>query len=102
MEEKPQSVRTGGGGGSAKRVAAGLEDGPSRQHHMIPVWFFVGVILLIYGLIIFATGIYEFSRPPLEALANLPPAARHPSIWWGALLTVIGGIYVASYMPKKS
>ena len=63
---------------------------------MIPVWFFVGVILLIYGIIIFCTGIYEFSSPPPTVLAN-----THPAIWWGALLTVIGGIYVYAYMPKK-
>jgi hypothetical protein len=36
----------------------------SEDHHMIPVWFFVGVILLFSGLIILATGIYEFSSPP--------------------------------------
>jgi len=68
-----------------------------RAHHMIPVWFFVGIILLIYGLIILGTGIYEFSSPPPTVLAKL-----HPAIWWGALLTAIGGIYVYAYMPKKS
>ena len=63
---------------------------------MIPVWFFVGVILLIYGVIILGTGIYEFSSPPPTVLAN-----THPAVWWGALLTVIGGIYVYLYKPKK-
>ena len=33
----------------------------SEGHHMVPVWFFVGVILLIYGVLILATGLYEFS-----------------------------------------
>ena len=64
---------------------------------MIPVWFFVGVILLIYGIIILGTGIYEFSSPPPTVLAK-----THPALWWGALLTVIGGIYVYLYMPKKT
>lgn len=68
---------------------------------MIPVWFFVGVILLMYGVIILGTGIYEFSNPPLEALSGMPPAIRHPAVWWGTLLTAIGGIYVYLYMPKK-
>ncbi len=62
---------------------------------MIPVWFFVGVILLIYGLIILATGLIEFSHPPATVLSNL-----HPAIWWGALLTVIGAIYVKLYRPR--
>ena len=79
------------------RVAVDLEDSKPRDHHMIPVWFFVGVILLIYGFIILGTGIYEFSSPPPTVLAS-----THPAVWWGALLTVIGGIYVYLYMPKKS
>jgi hypothetical protein len=95
MEEKPQGVRAGDGSGSDKRVAVGVDD--SHEHHMIPVWFFVGVILLIYGVIILATGIYEFSSPPPTVLAE-----THPAIWWGALLTVIGGIYVYLYKPKRS
>ncbi len=69
----------------------------SEDHHMIPVWFFVGVILLIYGVLILATGIYQLSHPPRTVLANL-----HAAIWWGALLTVIGGIYVYHFMPRKS
>ena len=96
MEAKPQGSRSGGDGG-AHRVDVDQEDSKPGEHHMIPVWFFVGVILLIYGLIILGTGIYEFSSPPPTVLAS-----THPAVWWGALLTVIGGIYVYLYMPKKS
>ena len=69
----------------------------SETRRMIPVWFFVGVILLIYGVIILITGIYEIPRPPGTVLANL-----HPAVWWGALLTIVGAVYVYVYMPKKS
>jgi hypothetical protein len=69
----------------------------SEGHHMLPVWFFVGVILLIYGVIILATGIYEFSHPHATVLADL-----HPAVWWGALLTIVGGVYVYLYLPRKS
>ena len=68
----------------------------SEDHHMIPVWFFVGMILAVYGVIILITGIYELSYPPSTVLVNL-----HPAIWWGALLTVLGGVYVYLYMPRK-
>ncbi len=95
MEPKPQEIRSGDGGG-ARRVAAGQEDSPAG-HRMIPVWFFVGVILLAYGVIILATGIYEFSSPPPTVLSNL-----HPAIWWGALLTAIGGLYVYFFKPGRS
>ena len=103
MEPNPQDVRSGGGGdGAAHHVAVGVEDAKPRDHHMIPVWFFVGIILLIYGIIITGTGIAELSSPPLEALANMPGWVRHPAVWWGALLTVIGGLYVYLFKPKKS
>jgi Na+/phosphate symporter len=69
----------------------------SEDHQIIPVWFFVGVILLIYGILILATGLYEFSYPSTTVLAYL-----HPAIWWGALLTIVGGVYVYAYLPKKS
>jgi hypothetical protein len=68
----------------------------TESRRMIPVWFFVGVILLIYGVIILATGLYELSHPPDTVLGNL-----HPAIWWGALLTIVGGVYVYFYKPRK-
>jgi len=95
MDEKPESVRAGGGGGGARPVTVAVEDSKPSDHHMIPVWFFVGVILLIYGIIILGTGLYEFSSPPPTVLAQTRPA-----VWWGALLIVIGGIYVYLYKPK--
>jgi len=68
----------------------------SEGRGMIPVWFFVGVILLIYGVLILATGLFEFSHPSSTVLANL-----HPAVWWGALLTILGGIYVYLHLPRK-
>jgi FtsH-binding integral membrane protein len=68
----------------------------SEGHRIIPVWFFVGVILLIYGILILATGIYEFHSPPPTVLASL-----HPAVWWGVLLTILGGMFVYIHMPKK-
>ena len=31
---------------------------------MISIWFFIGVLLLAYGVLIFGAGIYEWSSPP--------------------------------------
>ncbi len=52
---------------------------------MMPVWFFVGLIMAIYGLLILATGLLELSRPPSTVLGSL-----HPEIWWGAAMLVFG------------
>lgn len=69
----------------------------SEKHKIIPVWFFVGVLLLIYGVLILASGLLEWSQPGEVVLANL-----HAPVWWGALLTVLGVIYCAMFRPKKT
>jgi hypothetical protein len=69
----------------------------SEKHHIIPVWFFVGLLLLIYGIIILATGLREWSHLPDTVLADL-----HAPVWWGALLIVLGGVYCGVSKPGKT
>ena len=95
MDEKPRAFLDGSGKGPNRRIGVDTMDGAQNKRQMIPVWFFVGVILLIYGVLILATGLYELSHPPSTVLAELRPA-----IWWGALLTVIGAIYVYLFLPR--
>ena len=94
MKSKKQNHKSGGGEGGP-HAAVGIDEA-KPEHQMIPVWFFVGLNLLIYGLLIFATGIYEFSHPARTVLSNL-----HAAVWWGALLAIIGGVYVYVYMPWR-
>jgi FtsH-binding integral membrane protein len=68
----------------------------TEKRHMIPVWFFVGVLLLIYGVLILISGIVEWSQPTDLVLANL-----HAPVWWGALLTVLGIVYCAMFRPGR-
>ena len=68
----------------------------SEDRHMIPVWFFVGVLLFIYGILIFSSGIVEWSHPPDTVLAGL-----HAPVWWGALMIVMGGLFIHLFRPRK-
>jgi hypothetical protein len=62
------------------------------------IWFFAGVMLLAYGLVIFATGIWELNHP----LPNPPALAYlHAPIWWGALLTTAGAAYTLKFWPRR-
>ena len=63
---------------------------------MVSIWFFVGVLLLIYGVLILGAGIYGVSHPPNVVLADL-----HAEIWWGALLIVMGAFYSIRFSPWK-
>ena len=69
----------------------------SERHHIIPVWFFVGLLLLIYGVLIVASGIAEWRNPPPTVLANL-----HAQVWWGSLMVVLGGAYIIMFRPRKT
>ena len=69
-----------------------------HNEHQIPIWFFIGLLLTIYGVLILGCGIYNVICPPEHPvkLANL-----HADIWWGVLLLVIGLIYSIKYRPSK-
>lgn len=56
---------------------------------MKPIWFFVGLILIVMGVIIFLSGIYQLINPP-EVKTVL--ADTHPAIWWGAVMFIFGGV----------
>jgi hypothetical protein len=64
--------------------------------HGIPIWFFIGALLAVYGVLILGAGIYGLFHPPQVALAGL-----HAGVWWGALLVVIGLGYVRAFRPRR-
>jgi hypothetical protein len=63
---------------------------------MISIWFFIGLLLLVYGALIFGTGVSEWSSPPPVVRPDL-----HAAVWWGLLLLVMGGFYAIRYSPKR-
>jgi FtsH-binding integral membrane protein len=72
-------------------------EGHSEERHMIPVWFFVGVLLFIYGILILIQGVAEWSTPPHTVLSNL-----HPTVWWSFILIILGAIFTVKHFPKKN
>lgn len=66
----------------------------------IPIWFFIGVLLLIYGGLILSYGIFEAATgayPPGVELVHL-----HAPIWWGGTLALLGLIYVVKFRPGRN
>jgi len=61
----------------------------------ITIWFFVGLLLTIYGVIIVGAGLYGLYSPPQVVLSRL-----HAGIWWGGLLLLVGLIYTFRYFPR--
>jgi FtsH-binding integral membrane protein len=59
------------------------------EQRMKPIWFFVGLMLLVMGSITLIAGIYEAINPPMTTTVL---AETHPGIWWGAIMAVFGGM----------
>ena len=61
----------------------------------ISVWFFIGVLLLIYGVLIIGATMSSGTEP------NVVYSDYHIGNWWGALLVVLGVIYSVAFRPRK-
>ncbi|HTZ49961.1 MAG TPA: hypothetical protein VMH20_20420 [Verrucomicrobiae bacterium] len=64
----------------------------------ISIWFFIGISLLVNGVLILGAGIYQYVHPPQQTVVLFQ---LHAGIWWGALLVVIGAFYCIHYAPGK-
>jgi hypothetical protein len=64
----------------------------------ISIWFFIGISLLLNGLLILGAGVYELIHPPKVQVVLF---RLHSNIWWGATLAGIGAFYCIYYAPGK-
>jgi len=76
----------------------------AEHKHFISIWFFIGLLLTVYGVLILGSGLYELNSPVAGAQGGVESnvmANLHAAIWWGALLLVSGLGYVFSFRPGK-
>lgn len=65
---------------------------------MKPIWYFVGLILFIIGLVLIIAGLYNlFSSVGYKTVL----LQLHIDIWWGAVMLVVGLIYIIKYNKEK-
>jgi hypothetical protein len=69
-----------------------------KEGGLLSIWFFIGVSLLVNGLLIFGSGVYELWHPPAHPVVLY---GLHASLWWGALMTMLGGVYCYHYAPGR-
>jgi hypothetical protein len=69
------------------------------QSSSISIWFFIGVLLVVYGALITGYGIFELATGQLAhvVLANL-----HAPLWWGAMLEALGLFYAIRFRPGRA
>ena len=64
----------------------------------ISIWFFIGISLLVNGVLILGAGIYQWIHPPEVKVVLFQ---LHASLWWGAILAILGAVYCLHYRPGK-
>ena len=62
----------------------------------ISIWFFIGVMLTVYGAMILGLRHATSLNTGVMAVANY-----HASIWWGALMLLVGLFYGVRFRPGR-
>lgn len=65
---------------------------------VLSIWLVVGVSLLVNGVLILGAGLYELIYPPVNKVVLYQ---YHASIWWGAILAVLGAVYCYRFAPSR-
>jgi hypothetical protein len=71
----------------------------ARQQNSHPptVWFYIGLLLFAYGIIIFGAGIHQIHHPPPTVLANY-----NATLWAGIVLLILGALYISFFWPRRN
>ena len=65
------------------------------EKKLISVWYFIGWLLLVYGILILGAGLDILSVQAPPVMAEL-----HIGIWWGLLLIIIGLVYICCFRRR--
>ena len=71
-----------------------------HDEHQVPIWYFIGWLLAIYGVIIAGYSLLTWGSPPPPTM----PAeihGLHAGVWWGLMMTALGVFYILRFRPSK-
>lgn len=61
----------------------------TKQARFVSIWTWVGLILVVYGTLIGATGVYfAATKLPETVLGH-----TNPNLWWGIFMLVSGIVF---------
>jgi hypothetical protein len=69
-----------------------------RESGGISIWFFIGISLLVNGVLITGAGVWEVFHPPANPVVLFH---LHAGVWWGALLLAAGVFYCLHFAPRR-
>ena len=68
----------------------------------LDIWFFVGGITLLYGLVLVPLGAWEWfgNHPPANEVLLPWITPYHPTFWWGFVLLLFGAVFTLKHRPR--
>ena len=75
---------------------------------MLSIWFFVGLMLTVFGSLVTLTGIiYIFhpqnQTPVVHVHQHLWWGLQNPNLWWGAIMLIAGLLFlIPSYVHYRA
>jgi hypothetical protein len=69
-----------------------------RGEKGISIWFFIGSLLTMYGVLILGADIWAQSHPPAQPVML---SEYRAGLWWGLLLLALGLFYTVKFRPRN-
>ena len=69
-----------------------------RDEGGVSIWFFIGISLLVNGILILGAGVWEIFKPPATPVILFH---LHASVWWGSVLLLLGILYCVRFAPGR-
>lgn len=66
--------------------------------NMISIWFFIGVLVLAYGILILGWGLLTGGD---TGGRHVQLAYLRTDLWMGGFMTIVGAIYTFKFLPKR-
>jgi len=67
--------------------------------NMISIWFFIGVLVLLYGVIIFGWGLVSGGHSATGRQITL--SDLRTDLWMGGFMTLAGAFYTWKFAPRS-
>jgi hypothetical protein len=67
------------------------------KKQQISIWFFIGGLLTIYGVLILGASLYDYNSVGSKVVLS----ELHIGVWWGALLVILGAVYSYMFAPGR-
>ena len=68
----------------------------ATEREPLPIWFFVGLILVVFGAVVLGAGLMVDTPERVVRVTALSP-----SVWWGGCMIGAGALFLAAGLRRE-